>query len=459
MLYWSRFESEVLIPGNCMHCGACVGLHPDLLGFRETVLGPLPYPKIELSDEVDARLEDAWQVCTGRGVPFPELFEFLHQRQPSSRLIGPTLKIFTGHSGVPSVRRGGASGGILTSLLIELLESGKIDGAVVLQQGYSVPDKAEPVIVTSREEVLSAAQSIYAVTPLLTILPEMQKFNGVLAVVALPEQVAALRMLQFLKHPAVNSIKYIFGPFTGTNMYYGAVRAFLRMNKVKDSVRITKLRWRAGEWPGKLRVEIEDGRVFEEEKFYYNYLTPFYISRHCRLTPDFCNELTDISVGDAWSPKYESKRGGYSVIVTRSQNGLEILEKMKGEGKLVLEETEFEELISMHSHMLDFKKRGAFIRLYRQKRKGQPIPEYGYWPDNIYFSRVMMESLSGLFFWFGSKRAGKWLLERFPVKFMGKVFSHLRVKWKRISRPARSKGLPQMTFHLTQNKRWRNNLS
>src|SRR6185436_990028 len=39
---WNRFEQEVIEPGNCLHCGACVGLAPKLLRFEETQRGPLP---------------------------------------------------------------------------------------------------------------------------------------------------------------------------------------------------------------------------------------------------------------------------------------------------------------------------------------------------------------------------------------------------------------------------------
>ena len=282
----------------------------------------------------------------------------------------------------------------------------------------------------------------------------MERFEGNLAFVGLPEQVATLRMLQFLQHPAALKVKYVLGPYTGTNMYPGAVRAFLRMNNVKNSAPVRRLRWRAGEWPGKLRVEMEDGRVFEAEKFYYNYLIPFYISRHCRIIPDFCNELTDISVGDAWSPGYETKRGGFSVIIARSVNGMNVLEKMRREGSLVLEDASTEEIVTMHSHMFDFKKRGAFVRLDRQKRRGLPIPDYGYWPDTIKTSRRIMEAVPGALFWFGSKQFGKWLLEKVPLNCAGKVFSFIRVNWKRISRPTRNRGLTAMTFHNVPSGRW-----
>jgi coenzyme F420 hydrogenase subunit beta len=437
-----------------MHCGACVGLHPELLEFESTPWGPLPRPGKNLTPDEDASLRVPWSVCPGRGIPYPELYQFVHGRQPANQLVGPYIRMFVGYSGTPAIRQQAASGGVLTSVLIELLRAGYVDGAVVLRQKASAPDEAIPVIALDEDTIRASAQSIYAVTPTLTILPDMERFEGRLAFVGLPEQVAVLRMLQFLRHTGAMKVRYVLGPYTGTNMYAGAVRAFLRMHGVKDSTPIRRLQWRAGEWPGKLRVEMEDGSSYEAEKFYYNFLIPFYISRHCQIIPDFTNELADISVGDAWSPRYESKKGGFSIITARSAHGLEVLEKMQREKTLVLEDASLDDVVTMHSHMFDFKKRGAFIRLEGQRKRGLPIPAYGYWPDRIGAARRLMEAIPAVLFWFGRKKAGKWLLERVPVNLAGRLFVLIRLNWKRVSRPTRNRGLATMRFHPVPGNRW-----
>ena len=77
--------------------------------------------------------------------------------------------------------------------------------------------------------------------------------------------------------------------------------------------------------------------MFQMIKFYYNYLIPFYITKGSLLSIDFCNELTDISVGDAWHPKYEKQGKGFSVIVGRSKKGINLLEQMEKEKSIFLE--------------------------------------------------------------------------------------------------------------------------
>lgn len=454
MEYWQRFQAEVIKPGNCTHCGACVGLNPDLLRFAETARGPLPHLSGDLTPEADQALALAWAVCSGRGVPYPDLFASLNY-QPQNWLLGSYRQILTGFASETAVRRRGASGGVISRILIHLLESGQVEGAVVLRQGLNHPETATPTIATNREQVLAAAQSVYAVTPVLTVLPEIAAFRGRLAFVGLPEQVAALRMLQVSGHPAAQKVKFVLGPYTGTNMYAGAVRAFLRARGVADQMPIRSLQWRAGEWPGYLQIETADGRVFQAEKFYYNYLIPFYISRNCQITPDFSNELTDLSVGDAWSPKLEQARGGHSVILVRSPQAQQVVTEMVQSGELTLEEIPLDQALAMHGHMLDFKKRGTFIRLEAQQRRGQPVPVFGYQPTAITAVRWVVEGVISGSFTIGRQSWARWLIAKLPLEIVGPTFNTLRKSWKGLSKPTKRKGLGEVQFVITRNPtRW-----
>ncbi len=454
MNFWHHFQNEVIQPGNCTHCGACVGLHPALLEFRHTSHGPLPHLRRPLTLAEDKSLALAWAVCSGRGVPYPELFAYLNH-PPENWLTGPYRQVFIGFASDPAIRRRGASGGVISRVLIHLLETHQVEGAIVLRQGLPTPEQAMPVIATNREQVLAAAQSVYAVTPMLTILPEIAKFPGRLAFVGLPEQVATLRMLQAAGHPVAKKIAFVAGPYTGTNMYFGAVRAFLRSQGVPDAVAITSLQWRAGEWPGYLRVETEDGRIFKAQKFYYNYLIPFYISRNCQITPDFTNEATDLSVGDAWSPTLEKAGGGHSVVVARSSKATAILSELQQSGDLTLEPIPIEQALAMHGHMLDFKKRGAFIRLEAQQRQGQPVPDYGYRPAELTWTRHLVEGVISGFFGIGRQSWARWTVSKLPLKLVGSSFNLLRQTWKALSKPTKRQGLAETCFTVTRNdSRW-----
>ncbi|MEA2013062.1 MAG: Coenzyme F420 hydrogenase/dehydrogenase, beta subunit C-terminal domain [Verrucomicrobiota bacterium] len=436
---WEKFEKQVISPRNCTHCGLCVGLNPGNIIFNDSDYGP--HPILYKPENIDLeRLSLAWTACPGRGVPYLELDKDIFQtkRHPLMGVVQDTGIAFSANT---VNRKNAASGGVITEILIHLLEVGEISGAIVLQQGRENPEYASPLIATTSKEILKSAQSIYAVTPILNILPEIKSFNGTLAMVGLPDQIAAIRMLQATGFEAVQKIKYFIGPYVGTNMYQGAIRSFLKSHGVSNNEKIQKISWREGEWPGYLEVKMEDGRVFQAEKFYYNYLIPFFICKSCLITPDFTNELTDISVGDAWAPNLESKGEGYSVVITRSSKGKKVIDDMVENKKIEYDPVPLEKAMNMHGHMLDLKKRGTFIRLFWQKTKGKPIPYFGYYPANIRFSRKLVEFVLRCLFTTASSKFSRWLVTLIPQKIIGPLFNILRKSWKHLSKPTKRKGL------------------
>ena len=440
---FARLQSAVIGAGLCTHCGTCAGLSAGTVGMRHGVQGPIP--TLEGTGNADVP-DAAFEACPGRGLDYPALCQSVFGHHPSNWLIGCARRIYVGYSGVPEVRRRGASGGVITQTLLYLLEQGRIDGAVVVCQGRPHPWQAEPIIARSAAEIVAASQSVYVPVPVNAILGKMASFEGRLAYVGLPDQVTSLRRLQQLGHPAAQKVDYLLGPYVGTMMYFEAIKSYLRSNGVHDLAQVAELRYREGEWPGYLHVKTRSGRVLRAAKFYYNYLIPFYITRSSLLSVDFTNELTDISVGDAWHPRYEARGEGYSVVVARSEKGEELLRSMQGQGLVELEDVSVEEALSMHGHMLDFKKRGAFIRIRWRAALGKRVPDYGYCPASIPLSRKLIEAVIALIFWLGSARLSRWLVAWVPIALIGPLFNALRKTWKGVSKPAKRKGLGETAF-------------
>jgi coenzyme F420 hydrogenase subunit beta len=372
---------------------------------------------------------------------------------PENWLIGNYRDVYVGYSTVPEIRRHSASGGVITQTLVYLLENGLIDGVVVVRQGHPKPWQAEPTIAQTPEDIVAASQSVYVPVPVNAILPQMEVFKGKLAYVGLPDHVAALRRLQQHEQPAALKVKYVLGPYVGTIMYFAAIESYLRSNGVHDVAEITELRYREGEWPGYLHIKLRSGRVLRAGKFYYNYLIPFYITRSTLFSVDFTNELTDISVGDAWSPAYEEQGQGFSVVVARSQKGAALLQTMQQQGALNLESISVEQALSMHGHMLDFKKRGAFIRMNWRNALGQPVPNYGYRPAEIPLSRYLVEVVISAIFLIAGTPLARRLVEFVPLSILGPFFNTLRKTWKSASKPVKRKGLGYMTFEIKPDKR------
>lgn len=447
---WQQLQTGVIRSGLCTHCGTCVGLAPDQLQMAPHTRGPLPVLRPAATPHLPSA---AWAACPGQGIDYPALYQSCFGQLPENWLIGCYRQLYIGYASTAAIRQRAASGGVITQTLIYLLEQGLIDGAVVVQQGRPQPWQAEAVIARTRDEILAASQSVYAPVPVNVLLPQMTAFPGRLAYVGLPDQVAALRRLQQLGHPGAQKVAYVLGPYVGTNLYAGAIESYLRAQGVRDLTEVTELRYREGEWPGYLQIKTRSGQVLRTEKFYYNYLIPFFITQATLYAVDFTNELTDISVGDAWHPRFEVQGGGFSVVVARSAKGEALLKDMQTQGWLTLEPTTLTDALSMHGHMIDFKKRGSFIRLGWRAALGKPVPEYGYRPTQIPWSRKLVELvISTLFAVCGTSLARR-LVEWAPIGLIGPIFNTLRKSWKELSKPVKRKGLASSSYVVASSSR------
>ena len=456
---FERLQAEVIRPGLCTHCGTCLGLSAPAPGaepgleMRQTGRGPLPSQK---SGHAVQLPELAYTACPGKGLDYPALQQSVFGQLPDNWLSGVVRKAYTGYSAVPEIRQRAASGGVITQVLLHLLDQGLVQGAVVLRQGWPEPWQAAPVIARTAGEIRAASQSVYIPTSVNAILDEMAAFDGRLAYVGLPDQVASLRRLQQLGHPGANKVAYVLGPYVGTFFYRAAIESYLRSNGVSGLGEIAELRYRAGDWPGYLQITTRSGRVLRAHKFYYNYLIPFYITQSSLLAVDFTNELTDISVGDAWHPRFEAAArqavGGFSVVLARSPTAVTLLADMQSSGVLHLDETGLDEVLAMHGHMLDFKKRGTFIRIDWRKTLGKPAPDYGYRPARITLSRRLVEIVISGIFAVCQTPVARWLVERLPLNLVGPLFDTLRKTWKNLSKPSKRRGLAETEFIVCQSR-------
>lgn len=420
---------SVISHNLCNRCGTCVGLSEGKIVFGDKTAEYLPEIKHKLSDELADRI---WRACPGKYFDFPAYRKlFFPEVAHFHTYTGPYQEIFIGFATNPEVRINSASGGILTAILLWLLDKNLIDGAVVTAMSESEPWLAKSFIATTPEDIIRAAQSKYIITSVNEILPLIETFQGRLAYVGLPGQVQSIRKLQAMKDPSVSNIHYIFGPFYGNTLHFSSIKSFLRSYGEKDYHNISKLWFRYGEWPGNMRIEMKNGRIIQLPKFHANYLIPFHILKNSLLCTDLSNEFTDISGGDAWAPVYEERGKGFSMVISRSKKGQEILEQMLSEGYLSLQHIDENEAITMHSHGYDLKKRGAFIRMKFRRMIGLPVPDYGYELKGFPLSRYLMEMIiTPLFLVLGTPPA-RWIVEKIPPAFLGKIFEKSRKIWKK----------------------------
>lgn len=402
--------------------------------------GPLPVFGLQ-----SALSKNALEACPGLGIDYSKLgIEFTRKNHADS-LVGGFVNVRTGYSANTAIRRLGASGGVLTQTLLHLFESGRVDAAILVRQGVPDAVSARSVIARTRDEILNCAQSVYIPVSTLDILIDIDpRLRYVMT--CLPDQSAALRRMQLDGHPGAQAVKYVLGPYTGTALEPGAIKAYLKGAGVHSDDKVVSLNWRAGEWPGYLEIVTASGRVLRSKKVYYNFLIPFFITQASLQSMDFANEYADLSVGDAWSPVFEKQGGGFAVYLTRSPEMEEIVCEMIGLGLLEGKIEPRDEAASMHGHMIDFKKRGGYIRNCMRRALGLGAPDFGIKPVPIGFMRIFVELVVSGIFLVCRTPLSRWLVSKIPEPMIGPVFNRLRLIWKAASRPAKRRGLGSLVI-------------
>lgn len=141
--------------GNlCAGCGACAGVAPGAVSMRVEAPGFLRPDQIApLTDRQESLIAAC---CPGLG----QRVEV--EGRTDSVLWGPYLRMQTGWATDDRVRFSGSSGGVLSMLLIHLLESGRVDGVVQTTAATDLPIGNATVISRDAEGVIRAAGSRYA---------------------------------------------------------------------------------------------------------------------------------------------------------------------------------------------------------------------------------------------------------------------------------------------------------
>lgn len=341
-------------PELCTLCGTCFGICPS----NALVIDG---EKIRLEGECNY-CGLCYDICPGREVNFPMVNKHSFGDRERDFEIGTYKSINISYSKDVEIRTHGASGGVVTSLLIFLLERDLIDGAIVVGMNKEAPWHYEFKIARTREEILRSSNSKYTLIPLNAVLKEIKYEEGNFAFVGLPCHIHGIRKLQIEGWKDVHKIKYLIGLFCGFNMHFTATTYLIdKLGIDKDD--IMSLEYRGGEYPGGFVIKTKNGCEKFLEKFYYNLLNPMYVPKRCLLCVDLMNEFADISVGDIWTEGVEK----HSTVIVRSEKGEKLFREIVNQGHLSTKEISRNELLRSHSHLIKHKKKNVFIRLSQSK--------------------------------------------------------------------------------------------
>jgi coenzyme F420 hydrogenase subunit beta len=234
--------------------------------------------------------------------------------------VGPIKDLVTAQTTNPTVGEKCTDGGVVTSLLLYLLDNHMIDAALVSRSDG--PFHRGPMLATSGEEIISASGSHYdesfSVINLgshySTYSPAMQELKRLrkglidrVAMVGTPCQIHTVRKMQVLGIIPSDVIKYCFGLFCMENFSFDDIQLkHLEKQYGFDLTQVAKVNVKEDFF-----IYLKNGRVIH---------IPFAeidsIARPaCLVCPDFSAEFSDLSFGGLGSPE------GYTTVLIRSEKG------------------------------------------------------------------------------------------------------------------------------------------
>ena len=361
----------------CTGCGICVGACPSKaisMQVRQGNFRPVIDKEACKNDKGCHRCYDA---CPGLGINLTDIAEecFKDEQIKTDKLAGSYLKCFTGYSNDYDVRYHSASGGMVSQFLIWLLESGKIDGAVITAFDKDMPLMVRSYIASSREEVLKGKSSKYAPVTLNHAVQDIKAAKGSrYVIVGLPCHIQGFRKYERLDKKFREKIAGYFAIYCSSGRSFYLTEYVLRERKI-DRSKLSYFAYRDNGCLGNM-VAKGDG-INHEERFqnYYHPLRSIFVPRRCTLCVDHYGELGDVCFGDIHIEPYIHDVIGINSVIVRNRKFLDWLYEAKADNVITLDEIAVG--VVNKSQVMAYTKKfrnSAFIRYNRLL--GMAVPQY-----------------------------------------------------------------------------------
>jgi coenzyme F420 hydrogenase subunit beta len=315
---FTDLDREVIQEGLCGRCGGCVSFcTADRIGALE--VGGDGFTKYS-DQEKCLECGLCYFVCPQTKVLDNEMKEKFGWRAAS----GHYENLFSVRATDKEVLNAATDGGFVTSLLLNMLENNKIDGAVVSQKIGTFARK--PVVATTRESLIDAAGSQFSESPQLEemgvaysscvpVVQAIQDFKSrplhKIAVVGTPCQINAVRKMQVLGIVPSDHIVFTVGLFC--MQCFDLDDLMKKKFAQKHNINLDDI----------VKMNIKEDFILQMKSgitVHFPLEEIEMIARKaCLACQYFANEFADVSVGGLGSPE------GYTTLMVRSILGKQMV--------------------------------------------------------------------------------------------------------------------------------------
>ena len=246
---------------------------------------------------------------------------------------GDYFSCYIGSSKSEEIVNNASSGGVISSILIYLIENKLVDYAIHIGADSNNPFNNVIKISSTAKDVMENANSRYAPTaPLINII-DMIESNKKYVFVGKPCDVAALRQFSFYNEKIAFHVKYYISFFCFGVPSINQTKKLVSNFGVKEED-VETLYYRKDGWPGSFKITTKNGEEFKIPYSEYMHFLFSDIQMRCKICPEGIGESADITCGDGWNefdvsgyPSFKNSRGK-SIIITKTDIGNNLISEI-----------------------------------------------------------------------------------------------------------------------------------
>lgn len=310
--------TEIRNLGMCVCCEICAASCPVSAITMEFEGGQF-VPWVDMGTCIDCGL--CLSVCPGINIDRNNSGSY-------KELVGPYIEVYTACTTKADVRKICTSGGIVTTLVSELLKNEGYDAAFLLTYDSFSGNPARLEPCSDAQQAIRAAKSKYIPASVYHVIRAL-KNNSKKKYIIVGTGCLFQGVKLFIRRKKIPEDNLLFiGLFCNKTLNYNIFDYFEKTYR-EENEKLTRLDFRNKDpdgWPGDCKLIFDSGRTLVVGRKVRQELKDYFQLNRCLFCLDKLNTSADISVGDCYI-KEETDRLGKSSVVIRTEKGKEIFNK------------------------------------------------------------------------------------------------------------------------------------
>jgi len=288
--------SQTIQTELCLSCEICAAICPQHAVTMQFVKGEFN-PVIDETLCVDCGL--CLSFCPGFDI---DPFNIKQTLALDEIFTDSYLESYTAYCKDPKIRTASTSGGLITSVIAELIKRNEFDSAFVLNFTTFNNQPARLKSTSDINSIIGAAKSKYLPSSVFNIVKALMKEDRKRHIItALPCQVLGIK--KFMQHFGISDNRLlILGLFCDLNLNFNFIK-FLEQRYAKKNEQLCSIEYRTKEksgWPGDIKLEFKSGRVVHIDRTKRMQVKKYFQLKRCLCCVDKLNRSADIAFGDCY---------------------------------------------------------------------------------------------------------------------------------------------------------------